>query len=148
MQHSTDFSIKPTVSEQEGRGRLFYQGKDTGIEVHGERVTLQFEVGRGYLLATDRDAYDGVGNWFYLLSRDLQVLDGVEAPDSYGFIQNVSLANVEKISFSYFGSGEKWALAVLPEPIRSYSKSHLRCRMNRYMFSPRYLQLTTMTAQH
>ena len=109
-------------------------------------MSLQFEVSRGYLLATDHDTYDGVGNWFYLLSRDLTVLDGVEAPASFGFIQNVTLAHAEQISFSYFGSVKKWALAVLPEPVRSYSKGHLRCRINRYMFSPRYLQLTAMTA--
>ncbi len=144
LEHSTAFSIESLVSEQEGQRRLFYRGKDTGIAVHGERVSLQFEVSRGYLLATDRDSYDGVGNWFYLLSRDLTVLDRVEAPGSFGFIQNVTLANAEKISFTYFGSGEKWALAVLPEPVRSYSKNHLRCRINRYMFSPRYLQLTAM----
>jgi len=147
MRQANDFSIKSPSDENAERRYLLFKGKDTGICIHGERVTLQYEVSRGYLIATDQDSYDGVGNWFYLISPDLQVLDVVGPPDSYGFIQNVTLANAEQISFSFFGSGNKWALSVLPEPVFSFSRGHLRCRLNRYLFSSsRYLQLTSMAA--
>ena len=147
MRQANDFSVESDSDNKAGRRHLFFKGKNTGISIHGERVTLQYEVSRGYLIATDKDSYAGVGNWFYLISPDLQVLDAVGPPDSYGFIQNVSLANAEQISFSFFGSGNKWALSVLPEPVFSFSRSHLRYRLNRYLFSSsRYLQLTSMAA--
>ena len=147
MRQGNDFSIETPSDENAERRHLLFKGKDTGICIHGERVTLQYEVSRGYLIATDQDSYDGVGNWFYLISPSLQVLDVVGPPDSYGFIQNVTPANAEQISFSFFGSGNKWALCVLPEPLFSFSRGHLRCRLNRYLFSSsRYLQLTSMAA--
>lgn len=147
MRQASNFSIQSPSDDNTGRSPLLFNGRDTGIRIHGERVTLQFEVSRGYLIATDQDSYDGVDNWFYLISPGLRVLDVVGPTGNFGFIQKVSLANAEQLIFRFFGSGKKWALSVLPEPVFSFSSSHLRCRLNRYLFSAnRYLQFTSMAA--
>ena len=146
MQPITQFSAEssPSQKSETHTRRLFFRGNDTGIVIEGERVSLQFSVGDQFLVATDYDYYDGSSNWFYLLSKEMKVLDRVSTPDYFGFIQDLELIDERGAQFGFFGASAKWELSVLPQPIRSYSLHHIRRRTGLYIFYRRYLKLTNI----
>jgi hypothetical protein len=123
------------------RRRLLADGQPTPTLVNGDDISLQMAVGSTTLLATNYDYFDGVSHWIYLVGPEGMVMDSLSMPDVFGFMQDVSVASDLEISFSYFGTNDRWTLRVDNPGFRSWVPSALRARLNRFLLSKRHLRL-------
>jgi len=109
--------------------------------VNGDKIEFQFDCGGCTLLATSYDHYDNCAHWIYLLARDGKILDQVDMPDVFGFVQDIQLVAENELAFGYFGTNDRWHLAVIEAGVWSYARDALATRMNRFLLSKRRLML-------
>ncbi len=127
--------------DAESRRRLVHADGRSGPVVHGEKIGFQFS-GQGYtLLATSYDYFDGCQHWIYLLDAAGKVLDRVDMPEVFGFVQDIQSTGPDSLSFGCFGTNDRWHLSVCARGFWSYSRASLAPRLNRYLLSKRYLML-------
>jgi hypothetical protein len=118
----------------------------TGAGVHasivnGDKIEFQFDCGGCTLLATSYDHFDNCAHWIYLLTRGGKILDQVDMPDVFGFVQDVQVVAENELAFGYFGTHDRWHLVVIEAGVWSYARAALAMRMNRFLLSKRRLML-------
>jgi hypothetical protein len=69
------------------------------------------------------------------------VLDQLSMPDVFGFVQDVDVVSSNEIAFGYFGTNDRWSLAVAAQGFWSYAHEALARRPNRFLLSKRRLAL-------
>ncbi len=127
------------------RRRLVRKGQALPVVVNGDALDLQVELGPFTLLATSFDYFDGCHHWLYLLRWDDTPVDQLRMPDQFGYIQDVLVLADNDISLGYFGTNDRWRLAISEQGFRSFSPRALLMRPNRFIFARRHL-LTRRTA--
>jgi hypothetical protein len=115
------------------------QGRPLPVVVNGDAIDLQLAIGPFILLATSYDYFEGCQHWLYLLRWDGSVLDQLRMPDQFGSIQDVLVLSDHALSLGYFGTNDRWRLAISEQGFRSFSPQALWMRPNRFLFARRHL---------
>lgn len=121
------------------RRRLVRKGQPLPVVVNGDALDLQLALGPFTLLATSYDYFDGCQHWLYLLRWDGMPVDQLRMPDQFGYIQDVLVLADNDISLGYFGTNDRWRLAISEQGFRSFSPTALLMRPNRFLLSRRHL---------
>lgn len=108
-------------------------GSAIGLELRLKGLTLR---------ETHYDYLDGCSHWLYLLGPDSTVLDQLDLPDTFGFIQDVDVVSDSEVQFGFFGTPVRWSARIEQTGYWSFGPSELRYRLNRHFFAKRYVRLT------
>jgi hypothetical protein len=144
MQASSSFVLaQPPNADPllQHRCRLVTSAGAHAAIVNGDKIQFQFDCGGNTLLATSYDHFDNCAHWIYLLTRSGKILDQVDMPDVFGFVQDIQLVAENELAFGYFGTNDRWHLAVIEAGVWSYARDALALRMNRFVLSKRRLML-------
>ena len=121
--------------------RLVMAGGHLRTIVNGDTIAGQFSLVGNSLIATSYDYFDGVSYWFYLIDPAGKIIDNVSTPDYFGFMEDVDTTKPDALSFGFFGTDDKWEIAVQPRGFWSFKFSELTPRINRFFWRKRYLSL-------
>jgi hypothetical protein len=144
MQASSSFALaQPPNADPllQHRRRLIASAGEHAAIVNGDKIEFQFDCGGCTLLATSYDHFDNNEHWIYLLTRSGKMLDQVDMPDVFGCVQDIQLVAENELAFGYFGTNDRWHLAVIEAGVWSYARDALATRMNRFLLSKRRLML-------
>jgi hypothetical protein len=141
--HATDFMTEALTSPAADWNRkLLFQGKDTGLVIAGDQIAAQRKVGQFYLVVSEYDYFDGATCWFNLISTDFKLLDVVSTPDYMGLNDQIEVLEGGRLSFGFFGTADRWELAVSQKPFWSFARRHYWCRIKPFIYHRRWLELT------
>lgn len=86
------------------------------IEVPGKHLEAQYRVGDNFLLLVTEGNPLEEALYIYYLNNDLRIIDALELSAMYtsGIFKNLSTADSDTIQFSFFETGERWILEILP----------------------------------
>ncbi len=121
--------------------RLVLDGRSLSPRLTGDAIDLQLELGNCTVLAISYDYFDACHHWIYLLGPNGNILDQLNMPDEFGFIQEVSVQSGRSMSFGYFGSNDKWSLTVDETGFWSFKVQALLRRLNRFFACRRHLAI-------
>jgi hypothetical protein len=144
MRLSDRFSLAElpvTHSDHEFTRWLVCDGKPTDIRVHGDGLAGQYECeGAGvFLLVTQYDHYESVAHWFYVVTRDGEILDQATTPDYFGFLERPVVEPPATLAFGFYGTHDQWRVRVQPTGVWSFDRLALRLRLNRFLLRKRYM---------
>lgn len=123
------------------RRRLLFNGKALDALVNGDDIDHVVELDSLHVIATNYDYFDGCNHWIYLLNDRMKLIDAVSMPDYFGFLQDVERHSETQISFSYYGTHDRWNLKVEKQGLWSYSAGALLRRPNLFLLKKRYMLL-------
>lgn len=149
MEILDDFAVEELPPEHrlsEHHAMLTRDGLSTGVIVNGSSLSHQFAYQRHYAIMTHYDFFDGVDHWISLLNPELEVIDLVSLPQSFGFVKDLEIAENERLSFRLFDSNDRWSVSIDIRGRSSFALRHLVRRRNRFLFSKRHLWLQLESA--
>lgn len=124
--------------------RLVRQGTPLNVVVTGDEIGLQLSCGDYTVLATSYDYFDSCHHWIHLLGRAGKLVDQLQMPDEFGYIQDVKVVSQNEVAFGYHGTSDRWNLAVSDEGFWSYTLPSMLKRPNRFLFAKRHLAARRM----
>jgi hypothetical protein len=92
-------------------------------------------------MATHYDHFEACSHWIYLLRGDGRPIDQLRMPDQLGFLHEVQLVSGNEVSFGYFGTNDRWTLAVSEAGFRCYAADVLLRRPTRFLLARRHLAM-------
>lgn len=121
--------------------QLLFNGRQLGIHVNGDDIEHVLALDSFHVIATVYDYFDACNHWIYLLDEHMELKDAVTMPNYFGFLQDVEHHGQDQISFSYYGTHDRWRLKVDKLGQWRYSLGDLLLRPNRFLPRKRHMML-------
>lgn len=126
-------------SDRDFRRRLVCGGLPTDVLLMGDTLAGQYECDGVFLLVTQYDHYEAVAHWFYVVTRDGEILDQATTPDYFGFLERAVVEPPATLAFGFYGTHDQWRVRVQPMGVWSFDRLSLRLRLNRFLLRKRYM---------
>jgi hypothetical protein len=126
-------------SDRDFLRRLVCGGLPTDVLLMGDTLAGQYECDGVFLLVTQYDHYEAVAHWFYVVTRDGEILEQATTPDYFGFLERPAVEPPTTLAFGFYGTHDQWRVRVQPSGVWSFDRLSLRLRLNRFLLRKRYM---------